>query len=95
MDSKVSKDELPTEIDRKLRGYDLMLIETQGRYNGESIISECLVISKEYISYSGNRDSLLNVVDAIITEYTEFHEWKYRDKMLGLLNLFKDNLQTV
>ncbi|MDR0286880.1 MAG: hypothetical protein LBI03_04110 [Clostridiales bacterium] len=84
-----------TEIDKLLRGYELMVIETGGRYDGQGIVDKCLVLAREYMDGNVSRENLELLVDTITTEYAAFNEWKYREKMLVVLNEFKDGLQVL
>lgn len=91
------KNETLMEIDKCLRGYDLMLIETGGRYDGQGILDKCLVLSELYIDTGGCIDNLYHIAATIIKEYEKIqknHQWKYYDNMVELLNTYVDKLRT-
>lgn len=83
------------KIDECLRGYDCMLIETGGKYDGKSLIDTCLFMSSEYLQSGGNKEDISLVLKEILSVYEDAKEWKYLEKMLGFLNEFNKALHTV
>lgn len=84
-----------SKINKCLREYDLMLIETGGWYDGQSIIEECLALSRIYVNITDNKENLNLLLNTIINEYENFNEWKYSENMIRLLKNFKNELGTL
>jgi len=61
------------KINKRLRDYDLMIIETGGRYDGQGILNECLELNNSYIDAGGCINDLTHMTDAIINEYEEMY----------------------
>ena len=55
------------KIDKRLRGYDCMLIETGGKYDGKSLINECLFLSLEYLQSGGNKENISLLLKEILS----------------------------
>jgi len=81
------------EIDKLLRGYDCMLVETGGTCDGKNLLRESLAIAKTHIENYGSKETLILVIDNIIDEYKGFTNWKHLEAMMNLLNNFKSELQ--
>jgi len=83
------------KIDKYLRGYDCMLIETGGKYDGKGIIEECVALTVEYLRIGGNKGSLSLLIEKLVTEYENYKDWAYLEKMMRLLNKYEAELHTV
>ena len=93
------------EIEEKLRNYNFVLLEAEyegGTDTGKSILIECIVLSKEYVSKGGNKKDLVELVDVLITN----HDVLIRDhkitkehprtiKVLELLNAYKNGISVL
>jgi hypothetical protein len=82
-------------IEKLLRGYDLMLIETGGKYDGKGILSECSTLSNSFLLSGGCLNDLYQMIDSVIEEYQEMqrnHQWKYFESFIKLLNAYKNQL---
>lgn len=63
------------KIDKRLRQYDGMLVETGERYDGVSLVERFLDTAKEFLNDGGNIDTLLLLVDNTIDYYKDETEW--------------------
>ena len=57
------RNQLLNKINERLRGYDLMVIETGGWYDGKDVIDDCLSFASEYLRKNGNKDNLLRFIN--------------------------------
>ena len=87
------KENLFSKIDESLRGYDLMLIETGGRFDGKDLLKQCIALSKEYINIGCNKKDLVSLVNAIIRQYVDCRDWKYYNDMMNLLSTYKNIIE--
>ncbi len=90
-----NKIEILLEIENCLRGYDCMLIETGGRYDGKENVDRCVILASAYLKSGNNKEDIIFLVDTIMSEFKEDTSWKYQKKMIDFLANFKNALSTL